>query len=59
MTQRQKLDTIFNSTHSDFKGAFGSDRYLLVCRKGATVPVFLPNLTDAEIAARLPARCAA
>lgn len=54
MTHSQKLDTIYAAAHSDFKGSFGADRYLLVCRNGATVPVCLPNLTDTEIAARLP-----
>ena len=51
--REQKLAAIYRTTHKDFKGQIGGERTIMVYRQG-TVLVALKNLTDKEIAERLP-----
>lgn len=63
MTREQKLAMIYRHTHSDFKGRaeatelWPADKIgsptILIYRNGTTI-VLLDDLTDAEIADRLP-----
>lgn len=53
MTKAQQLEAVYRNTHSDFKGKIGGVRTIMVCR-GGTMLVALENLTDQEIADRLP-----
>lgn len=54
MATTSELNAIWNATHRDFRGVLDGVRTILVCRKGATVIVALADLTEAEVAARLP-----
>lgn len=54
MTLEQKLAAIWRTTHRDYKGAIDGVRYILVLRNGGTQSVALSDLTEAEIASRLP-----
>ncbi|UDF29358.1 UNVERIFIED_ORG: hypothetical protein LHK14_17870 [Roseateles sp. XES5] len=53
MTREQQLDAVYRHTHSDFKGHIDGRRTIMVYRNG-TCLVFLEDLTEAEIAERLP-----
>jgi hypothetical protein len=53
MNREQKLNLIYSKTHSDFKGTIDGRKTMLVYRNG-TCLVYLDDLTDAEIADRLP-----
>ncbi|OBQ86533.1 DUF1419 domain-containing protein [Mesorhizobium sp. WSM3873] len=62
MTHEERLEHIWSSTHDDYRGYAGEDwlpelrgkRTLLVYDRGRTVLKLLEDLTDAEIAAKLP-----
>lgn len=54
--RKSLLEMIYRNTHSDYKGVLpDGTRVILVCR-GATCLVTLEELTDDEIAQRLPKR---
>lgn len=53
MNRQQQLDLIYRKTHSDFKGIIDGRKTMLVYRNG-TCLVYLDDLTDKEIADRLP-----
>ena len=53
MMKDEKLKLIWKTTHKDFKGKIGLDKYILVYRNG-TCMVKLTDLTDEEINDRLP-----
>lgn len=48
------LRAIWAATHRDFKGSFAGERTIMLMRNGGTTLVRLHDLTDDEIAARLP-----
>jgi hypothetical protein len=48
------LKAIWAATHRDFKGTFAGGKTVMIMRDGSTRLVRLSDLTDAEIAARLP-----
>ncbi|MCA8270374.1 hypothetical protein [Burkholderia vietnamiensis] len=61
LTREQKLTLIYRHTHRDFKGVAGDiwekdagRKTLMVNENGACVLVLLDNLSDAQIAERLP-----
>jgi hypothetical protein len=54
MTREQQLKKIYATTHRDFKGNINGVKTIMVCRQGGTCIVALSDLTDAEIADRLP-----
>lgn len=54
-----KLEKLWYQTHSDFRLTLNGQRCVLVCRKGMTQPVALTDLTEQEVADRLPKRGAA
>jgi hypothetical protein len=61
LTRDQKLTLIYRHEHSDFKGIAGErwgehagKKSIMVNEKGATVLVLLENLTDEQIADKLP-----
>lgn len=69
MSRAQKLDAIWSSTHTDFRGTASDivakswpekhrgDRTILTCRAGVgTVLKFLDDLTHEEIESKLPRR---
>ena len=49
-----KLAVIWGKTHRDFRGKIEGKKAILVNRDGATQLVPLSDLTDAEIARRMP-----
>lgn len=53
MTREQKLAIVYRTTHKDYKGKIGDTKTIMVYRNG-TFLVALNDLTDAEIADRLP-----
>jgi hypothetical protein len=53
VTREQKLALVWKNTHSDFKGTHEGVKTIMVYRQGTRL-VPLDNLTDAEIADRLP-----
>lgn len=53
LTRAEKLRLIYRWTHSDFKGRIDGEPSILVLR-GSTTLVMLKDLTDAEIADKLP-----
>lgn len=54
LTRAEKLNLIYRHTHRDYRGSGkGPDRTILALR-GTTALVLLDELTDAEIADRLP-----
>lgn len=53
MTREQKLTAIWKTTHKDYKGHLNGERSIMVYRNGTCI-VLLKDLTDAEIADRLP-----
>lgn len=53
MTRADLLDAAYRHTHRDFKGEMDGVRTIMVYRNGLCL-VALDNLTDDEIAARLP-----
>jgi hypothetical protein len=55
MPRQQQAELIYNTTHTDFRGVWNGERYILTCRSGATSMVYLTEMTDTEIADRLPA----
>lgn len=54
LTRDQKLALIYRHTHKDYKGTIHGCKTIMVCR-GSTTLVAMTELTDAEIADRLPA----
>jgi hypothetical protein len=54
MTREQKLKLIYLHTHRDYKGRIDGHPAILVLREGGTHSVPMTELTDAEIADRLP-----
>ena len=54
LTREQKLQLIWRHTHRDYRGTMKGVRNILVLRRGGTTLVPLSDLTDAEIADRLP-----
>ncbi|MBE0561836.1 MAG: hypothetical protein IH622_13620 [Ochrobactrum anthropi] len=54
MNREQQLKLIWQNTHKDFKGVYEGVKTIMVCRQGATTLVALDNLTEKEIADRLP-----
>jgi 5-methylcytosine-specific restriction endonuclease McrA len=60
-TQRSRqLEAVWKATHRDYKGTLpDGTRTILVCRAGSTQICPLQNLTDREIADRLPRERAA
>lgn len=55
VTRAEKLAAIWKDTHADFRGHLEGQRSIMVYRNG-TCLVLLNDLTDAEIADKLPAR---
>jgi len=55
MTREQQLNTIWRTTHRDFKGTFNGERTIMVYRNSSCL-VRLEDLTEREIADRLPKR---
>ena len=51
--RKAALKLIYRHTHKDYKGKIDGKPSILVCR-GGTCLVMLDDLTDAEIAERLP-----
>lgn len=51
---QRALVLIYRHTHADFKGSLNGEPSILVCRSGATQLVPLDDLTEAEVAERLP-----
>jgi hypothetical protein len=56
VTREEKLAAIWRNTHADFKGKIDGKACILVLREGGTRSVPLTDLTDDEIAAKLPKR---
>jgi hypothetical protein len=56
VTREEKLLAIWRNTHADFKGKIDGKACILVLREGGTHSVPLTDLTDDEIAAKLPKR---
>ena len=54
LSREQQLRLIYRHTHKDYKGAIDGVKGILVLRGGASCAVPLEQLTDAEIADRLP-----
>ena len=54
MTKEKELALIYRHTHRDYKGKIGGCGSILVLRDGGTTLVMMTDLTDAEIASRLP-----
>ena len=54
MTRAQQLRLIWRHTHRDFKGTSDGCKFILVCREHGTHSVALYNLSDKEIADRMP-----
>lgn len=55
LTREQKLEIIYRHTHPDFKNNTDGMRSVLQFRRGAgTCSIALPDLTEAEIADRMP-----
>jgi hypothetical protein len=54
MDRKKQLAAVWRNTHRDFKGKINGVRGILVLREGGTHSVPLDDLTDAEIASRLP-----
>lgn len=54
LTRDQQLALIYRHTHADYKGRSNGYRCILVLRVGGTHSVPLSDLTDAEIASKLP-----
>lgn len=49
-----KIEQVWFHTHADFKMTIDGRRCVLVCKVGATVPAFLDEMSDDELAVRLP-----
>jgi hypothetical protein len=56
LTREEKLLAIWRNTHADFKGKIDGKACILVLREGGTHSVPLTDLTDEEIADKLPKR---
>jgi hypothetical protein len=56
VTREEKLLAIWRNTHADFKGKIDGKACILVLREGGTHSVPLSDLTDEEIAYKLPKR---
>jgi hypothetical protein len=56
VTREEKLAAIWRNTHADFKGKIDGKACILVLREGGTHSVPLTDLTDEEIAHKLPKR---
>jgi hypothetical protein len=56
MTKEQQLAKVYSNTHRDYKGVFNGVKTIMVCRDGGTCLIALADLTDKEIADRLPKR---
>jgi hypothetical protein len=54
VTREEKLAAIWRNTHADFKGKIDGKAHILVLREGGTHSVPLTDLTDDEIAYKLP-----
>jgi hypothetical protein len=54
VTREEKLVAIWRNTHADFKGKIDGKACILVLREGGTHSVPLTDLTDDEIADKLP-----
>lgn len=54
MTRDEQLKAIWRTTHRDYRGMLDGQRTILVLRQGGTHLVPLTNLTDDEIARKLP-----
>ncbi|CAM5767138.1 hypothetical protein [Bosea minatitlanensis] len=53
MDRKKQLDAVWAATHRDYKGRIEGRRTIMVNRRG-TCLVYLEDLTDQEIAERLP-----
>jgi len=51
---QKALAMIYRHTHRDFKGSYDGVKTIMVCRGGASCVVSLDELTEAEVADRLP-----
>jgi hypothetical protein len=54
MTRAQQLRLIWRHTHRDFKGKRDCHKYIVFCRADGTHLVDLRDITDKEIADRMP-----
>lgn len=54
LSREQQLRLIYRHTHKDYKGEINGVKGILVLRQSGSCSVPLEQLTDAEIADRLP-----
>lgn len=54
MTRDEALNAIWRYTHKDYRGMIDGERTILTLRQGGTTLVCLKDLTDEEIARKLP-----
>jgi hypothetical protein len=54
MTRAQQLRLIWRHTHRDFKGKVDGHKCIIFCRADGTHLVDLRDITDQEIAQRIP-----